>query len=229
MPYGATGFCNRPLGRSTFSRRRGSGGPSSCAYGTSAIPSSPSERNLQGICETQLPGRGSSVIPSDGVRDIPDVSLFAANGVWGHYYVFCYSQPAAGTAVHLVLAIRQLVRRRRHLVCRADCGRHPGAGEPGDRRAAGQSELRLLRAGQAGVRRDGQQLLQLVAGNGSDSSCTFYDVTLGDNDVNCSAPSTATGRRAPRRPFRLGHRLREGLQHAPGLGLRHRHRHPQRK
>ena len=31
--------------------------------------------------------------PSDGVRDIPDVSLFAANGVWGHYYVVCYSEP----------------------------------------------------------------------------------------------------------------------------------------
>ena len=28
-----------------------------------------------------------------GVRDLPDVSLFAANGLWGHYYVFCYSDP----------------------------------------------------------------------------------------------------------------------------------------
>jgi hypothetical protein len=28
-------------------------------------------------------------VPSDGVRDLPDVSLFAANGVWGHYYVVC--------------------------------------------------------------------------------------------------------------------------------------------
>ena len=25
------------------------------------------------------------------MRDIPDVSLFAANGVWGHYYAVCYS------------------------------------------------------------------------------------------------------------------------------------------
>ena len=32
-------------------------------------------------------------IPSDGVRDLPDVSLFASggNGPWGHFYVFCYS------------------------------------------------------------------------------------------------------------------------------------------
>lgn len=27
--------------------------------------------------------------PNDGVRDLPDVSLFAANGVWSHYYIVC--------------------------------------------------------------------------------------------------------------------------------------------
>jgi subtilisin family serine protease len=32
----------------------------------------------------------------DGVRDIPDVSLFAADGVWGHYYVFCFSDQRNG-------------------------------------------------------------------------------------------------------------------------------------
>ena len=26
-----------------------------------------------------------------------DVSLFAANGLWGHYYIFCYSDPAFGS------------------------------------------------------------------------------------------------------------------------------------
>ena len=34
--------------------------------------------------------------PSDNARDIPDVSLFAANGVWGHYYVVCYSDTNYG-------------------------------------------------------------------------------------------------------------------------------------
>ena len=32
--------------------------------------------------------------PADGVRDIPDVSMFAANGIWGHYTVVCWSDPA---------------------------------------------------------------------------------------------------------------------------------------
>jgi subtilase family serine protease len=34
----------------------------------------------------------------DGVRDIPDVSLFASNGIWGHYYVVCYSDIRNGGA-----------------------------------------------------------------------------------------------------------------------------------
>ena len=32
------------------------------------------------------------------MRDLPDVSLFAANGVWGHYYIFCWSDTEKGGA-----------------------------------------------------------------------------------------------------------------------------------
>lgn len=35
-------------------------------------------------------------VPNDGVRDQPDVSLFAANGLWGHFYVFCMSDANEG-------------------------------------------------------------------------------------------------------------------------------------
>ena len=41
---------------------------------------------------------GVAGIPNDGVRDIPDVSLFAANGLWGHYYVYCWTDTANGGA-----------------------------------------------------------------------------------------------------------------------------------
>ena len=30
---------------------------------------------------------------NDDVRDTPDVALMAANGLWGHYYPFCYTDP----------------------------------------------------------------------------------------------------------------------------------------
>jgi subtilase family serine protease len=40
---------------------------------------------------TSLPG-----MPKDGVRDQPDVSLFAANGIWNHAYLICMSDGAEG-------------------------------------------------------------------------------------------------------------------------------------
>ena len=35
-------------------------------------------------------------VPNDGVRDQPDVSLFASNGSWAHFYVFCMSNANTG-------------------------------------------------------------------------------------------------------------------------------------
>ena len=42
---------------------------------------------------TSLPG-----MPKDGVRDQPDVSLFAANGIWNHAYLICMSDANEGGA-----------------------------------------------------------------------------------------------------------------------------------
>jgi hypothetical protein len=64
----------------------GSGGPSNCAVGTSN----------QCISGYPKPAWQSGVagIPSDGVRDLPDVSLMAGNGLWGSFYVYCQSDAA---------------------------------------------------------------------------------------------------------------------------------------
>ncbi len=35
-------------------------------------------------------------VPKDGVRDQPDVSMFAANGSWEHFYLICMSDPRHG-------------------------------------------------------------------------------------------------------------------------------------
>ena len=40
---------------------------------------------------TSVPG-----VPKDGVRDLPDISLFAANGFWNHFYLECMSNTANG-------------------------------------------------------------------------------------------------------------------------------------
>jgi subtilase family serine protease len=72
----------------------GSGGPSGCATGATA-QNFVVGGSCQGYAKPSWQA-GVSGIPNDGVRDIPDVSLFAATGIWGHYYVTCFSDPANG-------------------------------------------------------------------------------------------------------------------------------------
>jgi pseudomonalisin len=42
---------------------------------------------------TTIPG-----MPNDGTRDQPDISLFAANGIWNHFYLICMSDENEGGA-----------------------------------------------------------------------------------------------------------------------------------
>jgi subtilase family serine protease len=93
--YGETAldFCNNPE-FDFLESIGGSGGPSGCATGAAA---------LVGVVSGTCAGypkpawqRGLLGNPSDGVRDTPDVSLFASNGFWDAYYVACWSNPAGG-------------------------------------------------------------------------------------------------------------------------------------
>jgi subtilase family serine protease len=93
--YGASGFCDSSTAQQDgfVTVVGGSGGPSNCATGvpaTAGISNGSCRGYPKPSWQTGLPG-----IPSDGVRDIPDVSMFAANGVWGHYLVVCFSDPSA--------------------------------------------------------------------------------------------------------------------------------------
>jgi subtilase family serine protease len=71
--YGANGLCNNYPGDQWVTTASGSGGASS-------IWLKPTWQNVSGV-------------PTDTVRDIPDVSLFSANGFYGHALVFCDSDP----------------------------------------------------------------------------------------------------------------------------------------
>ncbi len=96
-PYGTTGFCNSTTGKADFlSTAAGSGGPSDCATGAgSSLYAYTEDTTCAGYAK---PSWQSGIFgnPKDGVRDIPDVSLFASNGIWGHYAVICYSDPSGG-------------------------------------------------------------------------------------------------------------------------------------
>jgi hypothetical protein len=79
----AEAFCNDP-NINGLGVVGGSGGPSNCTV------SSATGNCISGYpkpsFQTGVPG-----IPNDSARDLPDVSLFAGNGLWGSFYVFCES------------------------------------------------------------------------------------------------------------------------------------------
>ena len=191
VPYGANGFCNSAEGEEFFlSTASGSGGPSGCAFGET--DPNPNTAAVSGTCKGYpKPNyqRGLFGNPADKVRDIPDVSLFAANGVWGHYYIFCYSQPAHGAggapctgdpanwsgaggtsfAAPIVAGIQALVDQ--------------ATGEP-----QGNPNYVYYALANQEFGATGKNSCNSTLGNGIDSSCTFNDVTLGDMDVNCLGP-----------------------------------------
>jgi len=96
-PTTTTGYCNTTTGSlpgSDFlNTTGGSGGPSGCATGAPSI-----SLVVSGTCAGYAKPSWQSVFgnPADGVRDLPDVALFASNGFWSHYYVVCYSDTANG-------------------------------------------------------------------------------------------------------------------------------------
>ena len=193
-PYGSSGFCNSSKGEADFLNTiGGGGGPSGCATGT------PSESGVvSGTCAGWPKPSYQSLVgnPSDGVRDIPDVSLFAADGVWLHYYPYCYSGPggvacteapvdwpgAGGTSftAPIMAGIQALVNQK-----------------AGSRQGNPNFVYYSLAATEYGA--SGDRACNSTLGNTVGSSCIFYDVTQGDNDVdcagtnNCYLPSGAIG------------------------------------
>ena len=182
-PYnsnGSPGFCNTSLGEQNFlTVTAGSGGPSGCAFGAPSI-----RGVVSGSCrgyDKPAWQSGFAGNPSDGVRDIPDVSLFAGNGVWGHYYVFCWSDlqnggaPCTGApsswaggggtsfSAPILAGIQALVNQK--------AGSDQGYPNP---------TYYALGAGYSGS----PACASTAAG--VSSNCIFYDVVNGDNDVNCT-------------------------------------------
>jgi subtilase family serine protease len=95
--YGPTGFCNSTLGQEFLIDVAGSGGPSTCFTGKPSIPgvvSGTCKGNPKPSYQLGVPG-----VPHDGLRDQPDLSLFASNGVWGSFYLECMSDTSEGGAV----------------------------------------------------------------------------------------------------------------------------------
>lgn len=179
-PYGADSLCNLGYFDNIIA---GGGGPSGCAYG--ATNPNPGTAAVSGTCR----GYGKPFWqqwvagnPHDGVRDLPDVSLFASNGFWSHVYVVCYSNPAYDGI---------------------GCSSFPNVWNGG----GGTSFVAPILAGvqalvnqKTGFRQGNPDYMYYaLAGleygpkgnpacnsNSGSNACIFHDVTFGDNVVDCS-------------------------------------------
>src|SRR5215469_11292047 len=67
----------------------GGGGASNCTVNDGLSPSSCSGGYSKPSWQV-APG-----VPADGKRDVPDISLFASNGIMGNFYIFCESDSQA--------------------------------------------------------------------------------------------------------------------------------------
>ncbi len=176
--YGATGFCNNG---GPVSAIAGGGGPSGCASGI------PGPAGVVGnTCVGYPKPSWQNIVgnPNDGVRDLPDVSLFASNNVWGHTYVNCFSDPAHGgrsclgapntwsgyggtsLSAPIMAGIQALVNQK-----------------TGNRWGNPNPVYYGLAAAEYGA--SGNNACDASNSSPGDS-CTFHDVTLGDTNVSCS-------------------------------------------
>jgi Pro-kumamolisin, activation domain/Bacterial Ig-like domain (group 3) len=118
-------------------------------------------------------------VPNDGMRDTPDVSLFASNGFNGSYYIVCQADadnqcpgnPAeiGGTsaATPAFAGIMALINQYQ-------------AAHGGDSRQGNANFVFYNLAAQAGQSCDSSTA-------GPNSSCIFYDITKGNISVPCTA------------------------------------------
>jgi uncharacterized repeat protein (TIGR01451 family) len=180
VTFGAASYCNESSAtvspQYALTTTAGGGGPSNCAIAS------------RGVCtagyakpswQSGLPGN-----PDDGLRDLPDVALFAADGVWGHYYVVCDSDTSDGNtcsgapndwsggggtsfATPIMAAIQALINQ------------HAGS-------AQGNPNPIYYALAAAEYGGSGSVNCNSSKGNTIAANCLFYDVTLGDMDVNCT-------------------------------------------
>jgi hypothetical protein len=136
--------------------------------------------------------------PNDGVRDIPDVALLAANGVWNHFYIICMSNPAE-------------VSNGNAVPCSSPVTEWPGYGgtsvsspiwagiqalvnqKTGER--WGNANTVYYAIAQAEYGPSGNPSCNSSLGNAIGSSCVFNDVTQGSIYLPCASTGSGSAAR----------------------------------
>ncbi len=147
---------------------------------------------------------GSSLnIPADGVRDVPDVSLFAANGQYSATWLVCYSFTASdGTPI----TCAPNAQGEFYFI---------GVGGTSSSAPAFAGMLALVSESQGGARLgQANYVLYNLANRDSLYNSIFHDTTAGNNAVYCALGSADCGANL----FQSGYQATTGYDQASGLG-----------
>jgi subtilase family serine protease len=174
-------FCNSNTGSSFLDIVGGSGAPS-------FVYAKPYWQSVYGI-------------PNDGVRDLPDISLFASNGFWNHAILFCMSDEAqGGTPCDYSIPINAFFNSAGGTSFTApqfasiQALINQKAGGPQGNPAPIYYDLARSEYGTQ-YEPNSNQLASCNAskGNSINASCVFHDVTIGNNDVPCYGTNNCFG------------------------------------
>jgi subtilase family serine protease len=170
----------------------GSGGASGCATGAPAA-----KGVVGGTCAGYAkPSWQAGLVgnPKDGVRDLPDVALFASNGFWDAYYIICWSNPdrrvggggscagtpgtwpgVGGTSVSapIMAGIQALVNQKTG-------------------RRWGNPNAVLYKLAKAEYGSTGSAACNSGTVDKRANACQFYDITQGDLGTRCTTASDGT-------------------------------------
>lgn len=135
-------------------------------------------------------------ILNDGVRDLPDVSLFASNLAWSHAYIYCMSDPSENGSPCDYTDAGDTVFNSGGGTSFAAAAFAGVMALVGQQTAAAQGNanyvLYTLAGDEYGTTAPNTQALSACnagQGNQVSSTCLFYDVTLGDTTVPCQTGS----------------------------------------
>jgi subtilase family serine protease len=173
--YGPNGFCGSIIAQQSgnVTVGAGSGGPSGCATGAPAT-----NLIVGGSCQGYAKPAwqtGVSGVPNDGVRDLPDVSLFAGTGVWGHYYVTCFSDVSNGGSACVGAPVNWF-----------------GAGGTSYASPIMAGIQALVNQKMGGAQGNPNPVYYKLAAS-SVASSVFHSITKGDIAVNCSGEISCFG------------------------------------
>jgi subtilase family serine protease len=194
--YGVNGFCNSALGEQRYIGIAGaiaaSGGPSGCAYGSPSIPGV-----VSGTCRGYRKPSYQALVrgnPRDGLRDLPDISLFASDGFgpWGHSAVLCFSDPSNLGVPCVGVPASWIVTGGTSLSTPLMAGVQALINQATGNRQ-GNPNYVLYALGALQYDSPGAPDCDATLGNRIDPRCVFHDVTLGDIEVNCIPLTDSTG------------------------------------